>query len=391
MPAILPSQLSAKEAAMLRTAAEKKETAMLGNAAEKGAPKSGTPQLGPLAAGATTAMIKSVGGLQNWYKLFPVKTGAWTQVAIAQIRTVEANQMPKPLNKKPAQAFKLAGDFQVAFGLGIKSGATYALVTRKDPARGTLFAWYARDVDIARIIGSGLKKVNNASADYATAAAQEMAVQASVAAASANLQGGASSPNVPITPGVGLSVPKPTGPVKIPPLAWYEVTAALINKVEGSLPFEPSKAPLPMPKGPDFTAELLAGPRNKWPYAKVVANINGAYLTMWFTIGAAGKNKPGSIIFLKRPKVAGITPNPVLLPDAGYAQAGYGVQEVQALPALPLTPPLAEEDNFMPPGYLLEGEGPAESIAAPWWKNPLFVGAAVIVLAGGAWVIYKKK
>jgi hypothetical protein len=112
---------------------------------------------------------------------------------------------------------------------------------------------------------------------------------------------------------------------------------------------------------------------------------------MWFTIGAAGKNKPGSIIFLKRPKVAGITPNPVLLPDAGYAQAGYGVQEVQALPALPLTPPLAEEDNFMPPGYLLEGEGPAESIAAPWWKNPLFVGAAVIVLAGGAWVIYKKK
>jgi hypothetical protein len=235
-----------------------------------------------------------------------------------------------------------------------------------------------------------------------------MAVQASVAAASANLQGGASSPNVPITPGVGLSVPKPTGPIKIPPLAWYEVTAALINKVEGSLPFEPSKAPLPMPKGPDFTAELLAGPRNKWPYAKVVANINGAYLTMWFTIGATGNNKPGSIIFLKRPKVAGITPNPVLaheyLPDpvswdrppnpngSGYTHAGYGVQEVQAtFPPMPLTPPLAEEDNFMPPGYLLEGEGPATSDEPSFWKSPLFIGAAVIALAGGAWLIYRGK
>lgn len=366
---------------------------LLGTAMEKGVPKSGTAQLGPLAVGATTAMIKSVGGLQNWYKLFPVKTGAWTQVAIAQIRTVEANQMPKPLNKKPVQAFKLAGDFQVAFGLGVKSGATYALVTRKDPALGTLFAWYARDVDIARIIGSGLKKVSNTSADYATAAAQEMAVQASVAAASANLQGGASAPDVPVTPGTGLSVPTPKGPVKIPPLAWYEVTAALITKIEGSLPTEPSKAPLPMPKGPDFTAELLAGPRNKWPYAKVVANVNGAYLTMWFTIGAAGKNKPGSIIFLKRPKVAGSTPNPVLLPDAGYADAGYGVQEVQAaFPPLPLTPPLAAEDNFMPPGYLLEGEGPAGSIATePFWKNPLFIGVAVAALAGGVWMVYKRK
>jgi hypothetical protein len=372
MPAILPMQLSEKEAAML------------GNAKEKGAPKSSTPQLGPLAAGATAAMVKSVGGMQNWYKLFPAKVGAWTQVAIAQIRTVEANQMPKPLNKAPAQAFKLAGIFQVAFGLGVKSGATYAFVTRKDPARGTLFAWYARDIDIARIIGSGLKKVNGASADYAMAAAQDMAVQAAVDKASANLQGGNTAPlGIADAAKVGLSVVSQTAPIKIPLLAWYEVTEALILKIEKELPTTPSQAPIPMPKGPDFTAELLAG-RTKWPYAKVVVHVNGAYVTMWFTIGAAGKNKPGSIIFLKRAKIAGETPNPVLLPDAGYF-------DLPITPSLPLTPPTVDQDYLAPPGYgedlLAEGGG---TTATAFWKNPLFIGVAVIALAGGAWVLYRK-
>jgi hypothetical protein len=159
----------------------------------------------------TTAMIKAVGGLGNWYKLFPAKAGKWTQVMLAQIRVVEANQVPKPLHTKPAEPFNLQGSFQVIFGTGAKSGVTYAFVTRKDPRLGTLSAWYARDVDIARVIGSGLKKINTASADYAMAAAQDMAVQAAINQAKANLQGGAAAPAVDIAPSAGLSVPAKVG------------------------------------------------------------------------------------------------------------------------------------------------------------------------------------
>lgn len=359
----------------------------------------------PTSPTTTAGMIKAVGGLGNWYKLFPAKVGKWTQVTMAQIRTVEANQVPKPLHVKPAAPFVLQGSFQTMFGTGAKSNAVYALATRKDPRLGELSAWYTRDVDVARIVGSGLKKVNAASGNYAVAAAQDMAIQASVNQAKANIKGGPVAPTwLPPAKMPGVKVPPIQKPkIKPPPVAWYEVTEALILKVEKELPSKPSMAPIPMPTGANFTAELLAGPKTKWPYAKVVMSNNGTYTTLWFTIGMAGKNKPGSIILLKRPKVAGSTPTPSLAPAAGYVEstsADTGMirqqpRDLMDVSVMPLT-----DDASLPPGF---GEGVVAgggfdveigdavlSDEKPFWKNPL-VWAGAAALVGGVWYVAKRK
>jgi hypothetical protein len=345
-----------------------------------------------MTAGATAAMVKAVGGVQNWTKLFPAMVKNWTQVAVAQITAVEQGLAPSPLHGEFAP-FAMAGQYTTAYFKGPKSGVIYLKATRFG---GKLWAWYARNEDVARVIKNAIA--------HATPA-QKLALQAMVAKAKAGGQGvvpAAGNTNfvpVRLNPGSIKAAETPTK-LAIPPFAWYEVTPAFVLKVEQALPTTPSKAPIKLPKGPNFTAELLAGPKTRWPYAKVVASVNGSYITAWFTIGKAGKNKPGSIIFLKRPTVAGTTPTPVIDPTTTNpgSLTPDDLGDILAVPPGTLEmPPIGGVVDHTyplewPAGFgediLAEGGETVEDIE--WWKNPIYLGLGALVLAGGGYYLYRR-
>jgi hypothetical protein len=405
-------------------------------------------------------MIKLVGGMANWTKLFPLKVGEWTQVLIPQIKAVEGGQIPSTTRVVFTYKLNLDGVSSVNYFKGPKTDASYAKVDRKGPGGVKLFAWYCRNQDILRVLGGAPKAIATTPEAKGVAYAQQLAVIAAVNAARkqptasggnlnkvnppspSSVGGGSFIPGAPPKkgggvgardaaaeaaakaankkgPGVGARDPLAEAAAAkkkaIPALAWYEVTPAFIKKVELELPSKPLMAPIQFPKASNLTAEILAGPKNtKWPYAKVTLSNNGQYATLWFTIGPAGKNKPGGLVLLKRNKITGTTPTPNLadtpvsetLPptvtDSDAVPGGLGVVGTRMdgfypLDILPLIDPGYAPPDYVPPGFgdeplidKIVGTG-GETEAAPFWKNPLIIGAAVLAAGVGVWMWKKKK
>jgi hypothetical protein len=304
-----------------------------------------------------------------------------------------------------------------------------------------LFAWYVRNAHIALLVKAAALRAPSTAEAHVINQAQLLTLTTNIAKAKANVQGGYVAPNLPklqtpgglSTAGQGSSSFTPEtanlGTIKkvaVAPQAsycWYEVTPNLILKLEKALPAKPSKAPIKLPQGPNLSAQLLAGPKTKWPYARAtISNNSGQYVTLWFTIGLAGKNKPGSIIMLKRPAVAGKTPTvpadtgtsdqytggdptgftpiDVKLPKVDYQV--YPVVAPQPVPTggviwpqvFPIisAPPLEIVETIPPgfdePGLELGGENVEET---PWYKSPLYIGAVIAAVVGGVWYWKMKK
>jgi hypothetical protein len=418
------------------------------NANSFGLPKTGGTQTQAASSDkAAKTMIDVVGGVANWYKLFPAKSGKWTQVFMPQIKQVEGGNAPALKGRLYTDRLGLQGQYTIAYYTGPRTSAGYAHVTRSGPGGIKLFAWYMRDADIARLLKAAMPDAHLPESKVAMQA-QMLTMQGNIAKAKAALQGGKASPAVtPYKPSGIFTAPlSQQGPASsdssftpetanlgtvkkiakpVANYAWYEVTPALILKLEKALPNKPAKAPIKLPQGPNFSAQLLEGPKTKWPYAKVTVSNAGQYLTLWFTIGLAGKNKPGSIIMLKRPSVSGKTPTvnadtgtaanssggdatgftPITatLPkvdtdyiDTDTVYPGVAPQPVPTggliFPIVSVPPTLI--DDTIPPGFgdvpLFEvgGENVEET---PWYKSPLYIGAVIAAAIGGVWYWKTKK
>src|SRR5512137_1849820 len=106
-----------------------------------GMPKSGgSTTNAPSSDNYDNAMVKIVGGTENWYKLFPAKAGNWTQAFTPQVKAMEGGSVPSMKGRSYVDQLALSGKFQVTYYVGQKTGAGYAYVLRKGPGGVKLFA-----------------------------------------------------------------------------------------------------------------------------------------------------------------------------------------------------------------------------------------------------------
>jgi hypothetical protein len=395
---------------------------MITNASTFGKPKT----TGNTTAAATNdnipAMIKQIGGLKNWLKIFPMKAGDWTQVLPVQIKAVEGSMMPKAAKNKVWTAstpLRIGGGWSALDNYeGPRTGAAYIRVTVTSKVGGIkLFAWYVRDADLAK-----LRKQIDWKGDASFGLAQSLTSNKSPEAASGKVEAASSF----IGTGAGFTIPtqpdKPKGgsvgardvqaeaaaKAKKKPiyLAWYEVTEQVLKRLEGStLPSNPVNPPLKLSAASNVIVSYYSGPRHPKAFIAKIETSGGTraiptFSTRWFVLAPSTAQNAGKVVPL--PKGTPVTPT-TLPPSSGNLDpVGTTLPTIFPLPATiePMMPVVT--DSELPDGFedpmittgggeqLLELGGDEAILDKPLWKNPLVWAAVAATLVGGVWIMKRK-